>query len=306
MPLLARHSHVGTGFLAALALSLLMGLLSAGSAGADDAAAIRRGERLFAAAGCAGCHTDVKNRGPLAAGGRALSTPFGTFYGPNITPDPVQGVGQWSEADFIRALREGVAPDGSHYFPVFPYTSFTRMTEADLRDLFAYLRSLPPEAKPNRPHEIAFPFNLRFLQYFWKRLFFTPGPLALDASQSPEVRRGAYLVEALGHCGECHTPRNIFGAVRRELALGGTRDGPEGAKVPNITPDRATGLGGWSDGDIAELLASGMTPEGDFVGATMAEVVRHSTSKLTPADIEAVVAYLRTIPPVVNDLTGRR
>ena len=272
---------------------------------APDREAAKRGEYLFSAGGCAGCHTDVKNTGPVGAGGRALKTPFGTFYGPNITPDPDQGIGRWSDADFMRALRDGVSPQATHYFPVFPFTSFTRISDADMRDLKAYLFSLPPSPKPNRPHEVGFPFDLRFVQYFWKRLFFDRGAFVADAGRSAELNRGAYLVEALGHCGECHTPRNLFGASDRSLAYAGTRDGPEGAKAPNITPDRETGIGKWTVGDLTDLLKTGMTPDGDFVGATMAEVVRATTGKLSERDLKAMVAYLRALQPIRNDLRGK-
>ncbi|MBI3707992.1 MAG: cytochrome c, partial [Proteobacteria bacterium] len=217
-----------------------------GQAQTPDGAAIKRGEYLFIAGGCIGCHTDVKNNGAPLAGGRALATPFGTFYGPNITPDPVHGIGKWSDADFIRALREGVRPDGANYFPVFPYTSFTKISDADLRDLKAYIFSLPPVAKPSRPHDVSFPFNLRFLQFGWKLLNFTAGPYAPDTTKPADWNRGAYLVQALTHCGECHTPRNAMGGLKTSLAYAGTADGPEGERVPNVTTDPDTGIGKWS------------------------------------------------------------
>jgi len=267
-----------------------------------DDAAIRRGEYMFRAGGCAGCHTDVKNKGPVGAGGRALPTPFGTFYGPNITPDPVFGIGAWSKADFQHALREGIRPDGTQYFPVFPYTSFTKIADDDASDLWAYLRSLPPAARPSKPHDVTFPFNLRFIQRFWKMLFFVPGPFHADSARSAEINRGAYLTQALGHCGECHTSRNKLGATEKSRALAGTPDGPEGARVPNLTPDPATGIGKWSAADLDDLLRHGMTPDGDFVGATMAEVVRETTSKLSESDRKAVIAYLRALPPVYNQV----
>ncbi|HJS33762.1 MAG TPA: cytochrome c [Alphaproteobacteria bacterium] len=290
-----------------------LGAASVASAGAaqgqsiatSDREAIERGEYLFGAAGCAGCHTDVKNKGPVGAGGRELKTPFGVFYGPNITPDRDHGIGRWSDADFIRALRNGVSPRGEQYYPVFPFTSFTKISDGDILDIKAYLLSLRPSPTPNRAHRIGFPFNLRFAQYFWKLLFFDRGAFVDDSRRSAELNRGGYLVAALGHCGECHTPRNLFGASDRGLAYAGTRDGPDGAKVPNITPDRDTGIGMWSAGDLAELLTTGMTPDGDFVGGSMAEVVRETTSKLSRSDLKAMVAYLRALPPIRNDLRGR-
>jgi mono/diheme cytochrome c family protein len=247
----------------------------------------------------------VKNNGPLGAGGRALATPFGTFYGPNITPHPELGIGRWSEADFIRALREGTRPDGTHYFPVFPYTSYTRIADQDLRDLRAYIFSLPPVARPNRPHDVRFPFNLRFLLGFWRWLYFWPGAFRPDPARSAEINRGVYLVEALGHCEQCHTPRTALGGLDRDFYLAGTRRGPDGARVPNITPDPATGIGRWSPEDLMDLLSQGMTPDGDFVGATMAEVVRSSTSRLSEADRAAITAYLRSLPPIRRPLRAR-
>ncbi len=288
----------------ALAALLWAAPLPAGAqdAGAVDDAAIRRGEYLFHAGGCAGCHTDVKNKGPVGAGGRAIPTPFGTFYGPNITPDREFGIGGWSKDDFRRALRDGVRPDRRSYFPVFPYTSFTKIVDNDASDLWAYLRSLPPAARANKPHDVTFPFNLRFMQHFWKVLFFASGPFQADPARSAEINRGAYLTQALGHCGECHTPRNLFGGAKALRALAGTPDGPEGAQVPNITPDAATGIGKWSRADFDDLLAQGMTPDGDFVGATMAEVVRETTSNLSQSDRKAMIAYLRSLPPIQNQV----
>ncbi len=292
--------------LGALAVAFIFNPAAAAMQGVlpPDRTAAERGAYLFSAGGCAGCHTDVKNKGAVGAGGRELKTPFGTFYGPNITPDPDQGIGRWSDVDFMRALRDGVSPQGTHYFPVFPFTSFTKIADADMRDLKAYLFSLPPSPKPRRPHDVGFPFNLRVVQYFWKLLFFDRGAFVADAVRSAELDRGAYLVEALGHCGECHTPRNRFGAGDRSLAYAGTRDGPDGTKTPNITPDHETGIGEWSVGDLTDLLKTGMTPAGDFVGATMAEIVRETTGKLTDRDLKAMVTYLRALPPIRNDLRG--
>ena len=285
-------------------LAALFVLCVSGVARAQDA--LVRGEYLFNVGGCLGCHTDVKNGGPPLAGGRELKTPFGTFYGPNITPDPTHGIGRWSEADFIRAMRQGIRPDGSHYFPVFPFTSFTKIVDADLRDLFAYLRAQPPVARPNKPHDVGFPFNLRFLQIGWKWLNFTPGPMRPDLARNAAVNRGAYIVEALAHCGECHTGRDWTGGTIASMRLAGTRDAPEGGSIPNITPDPRTGLGKWSPADLKDLLKLGLTLEGDFVGSSMAEVVRNSTSKLTDADIEAVIAYLRALPAVDHDVRSKR
>lgn len=273
----------------------------AGAAEGADGAVVR-GAYLFTAAGCAGCHTDIAGGGPPLAGGRALKTPFGTFYGPNITPDPDHGIGRWSFKDFRRAMRLGRAPDGSHYFPVFPYPSFTGMTDADLADLWAYMRRLAPVARPNRPHDVAFPFSWRLPMAGWKWMFFQPGPFVTDPTRSPEWNRGAYLVQAVAHCGECHTPRNRLGALERDRHLAGTASGPDGGPVPNITPDPDTGIGRWSAADLTYLLAIGLLPDGDVVGDVMGGVVDNGTSKLTDADRTAIAEYLRSVDPVRHEV----
>lgn len=284
-----------------LSAALLPGLLWDRAAGAaEDAELIARGTYVFQAANCQSCHTDVKNEGALLAGGRALKTPFGTFYGPNITPDPDHGIGAWNDADFIGALRHGRAPDGSHYFPVFPYTAFTRMTDADMRALKAYIFTLPPVAEPNRAHEIRFPYGWRRLLWFWKWLNFEPGTLEPDPDKDETWNRGAYLVEALGHCGECHTPRGRTGGLERDMAYAGTDEGPEGGKVPNITPDKETGIGDWNDGRLMFLFRAGLTASGDAVGGLMAEVVENSTGRMSEEDLKAVLAYLRALEPIHN------
>jgi len=281
---------------AVLLLGLTAGALPAFGQ-APDSAQVQRGEYIFHAGGCLGCHTDVKNNGVPLAGGRELKTPFGSFFGPNITPHPTAGIGRWTEAQFRRALREGLRPDGAHYFPSFPYTSFTGITDADISDLWAYLQTVPQSAQPSRAHELGFPFNIRLAMIGWKALYFTQGPFAPNPAASAEINRGAYLVNALGHCGECHTPRNMVGGLDRSKWLaGGILDG---GVVPNITPHAETGIGKWSPGDLTDLLKMGMTPDGDFVGGEMAEVTKE-TAKLTDDDVKAVIAYLRSLPPVNN------
>ena len=267
-------------------------LLAAGVAAAQGDA--KRGEYLAAAAGCIGCHTETREGAVPYAGGRALKTPFGTFYGPNITPDPQAGIGRWTPADFMRAMREGRRPDGAHYFPALPYPSFTRISDADLGDLWAYLRTLKPAAQPSRPHELGFFYRWRFLVAVWKWLFFTPGPLRPDPGKSAAVNRGAYLVQALGHCGECHTPRNFLGAPKKDRSLAGAKLG-ENTSAPNLTPTR---LKRYDDGELKDILKSGLFPDGDVLGDTMSEVVRNTTSKLTPPDLDALVAYLRNLAPL--------
>lgn len=275
---------------ASLAALLAGGVIGGASAQGEA----KRGEYLAKVGGCVACHTADKKDAVPFAGGRALKTPFGTFYGPNITPDPQAGIGRWAEADFMRAMRLGVAPDGTHYYPAFPYPSFTKIVDADLRDLWAYLSTLPSASRPSQPHDLRFPFRWRFLMVIWKWLFFTPGPYASDPKLSSAVNRGAYLVQALGHCGECHTPRNFLGGPKRSRFLAGGK-GPEDKDTPNLTP---TGLKKWDDRELKDFLSSGLTPDGDVVGETMGEVIRNTTSQLTSADLAAVMAYLRSLPPV--------
>jgi len=257
----------------------------------------KRGQYLAAAGGCLGCHTEQKQGAAPFAGGRALKTPFGTFYGPNITPHPEAGIGRWSEADFMRAMRQGVRPDGAHYFPAFPYPSFTRIVDGDLRDLFAYLKSLAPSAQPSKPHDLRFPFGWRWPLVIWKWLFFTPGPFAPDAARSALLNRGAYLVDALGHCGECHTPRNFLGGTKKSRYLAGGKL-PDGGTASNLTPTR---LKKWGDKDLRDFLQTGQTPDGDVVAETMGEVITNTTAKLTPPDLDALLTYLRSLPPLPDE-----
>ena len=251
----------------------------------------KRGEYVATAAGCLGCHTDTKPGALPYAGGRAIDTPFGTFYGPNITPHAVTGLGTWSEDDFRRAIRQGERRDGSHYFPAFPYPSFSAMAEGDVRDLWAYLRSLPAVQQASRAHALRFPFGWRPLVGAWKLLFFKPESAPQSAPTGVSVQRGAYLIQALGHCGECHTPRNFLGGPRTALMLAGGKT-PEG-RTPNLTPTR---LKKWSDADLKKFLQSGVTPDGDVAAESMSEVVQNTTGKLTPDDLSAMIAYLRSLP----------
>jgi mono/diheme cytochrome c family protein len=270
--------------IASVAAALLLTACAAASAQGDA----KRGEYLARVGGCAGCHTDSALGAVRYAGGRLLETPFGKFYGPNITPHPQAGIGRWSEQNFFRAMREGRRPDEAHYYPAFPYPAFTRIGDEDLRHLWAYLRSLPPNPKANRPHELRFPFGWRWLLWGWKLLFFRPGPV--------DAERGGYLVNALGHCGECHTPRNLFGALKKNRHLAGA-ELPEG-RAPNLTP---TGLKKWNDAGLKEFLRTGQTPDGDTTSDVMYEVVRNSTSQLTPPDLDALTAYLRSLPPLPDE-----
>jgi mono/diheme cytochrome c family protein len=269
---------------------------------------VERGKYLLHAGGCIGCHTDkqtLKAKGPILGGGRMLKTPFGTFFGPNITPHPEHGIGRWSKAQFKRALRHGRSPTGENLYPAFPYTSFTRMTDGDIEALWAYLRTVKPVDRPSKPHDLKFPYNIRFLVTFWKWLNFRSGPFVPDPSKSKVWNRGAYLVTALGHCGECHTPRNALGGLKRRLWLSGSSGGPAGS-APNITPDKKTGIGNWSAEDIASALKLGMLPDGDFVGGEMTEVIEYSTSQLSDADLKAIAAYLAALPPIRSQIKKKK
>ena len=267
---------------------------ASGPASASAQGDAKRGEYLAKAGGCLGCHTEDKKDAAPFAGGRALKTPFGTFFGPNITPHPQAGIGKWAEADFVRAMRHGRRPDGANYFPAFPYPSFTKINDRDLGDLWAYLRALPPSSRASQPHDLGFPFGWRFLVTVWKWFFFTPGPYLPAPGVADIINRGAYLVQALGHCGECHTPRNFLGGPKRGRFLAGGKR-PEGKDVPNLTP---TGLKKWRDKDFKDFLVTGINSDGDVPAEAMGEVIRNTTSQLTPQDLAALIAYLRSLPPL--------
>lgn len=261
-----------------------------GQLGGDPA----RGQTLFWAGGCASCHAAPGAEGDarlVLSGGMRLSTAFGTFSVPNISPDPLQGIGNWTLADFEGALRHGTSPDGKHYYPAFPYTSYAHASDQDVVDLWAYMQTLPLSNRPDDPHELSFPFNQRLLLGGWKFLNLTTA-WAVPDPLTPEEERGRYLVEGFGHCGECHTPRNILGGrdMGRWLAGG---PNPEGkGTIPNITPAKLD----WSTADIAEYLKSGFTPDYDSAGAQMADVVTN-IAHLTDADRLAIAAYLKKVPP---------
>jgi mono/diheme cytochrome c family protein len=293
---------------AAAAALLGAGLLAVSGRGAaaEEPDLVARGAYLVRAGGCVACHTDLKGGGPTLAGGRALKTPFGVFFTPNLTPDPESGIGAWSEADFLGALRQGLRPDGSPYYPAFPYTTYARMTEGDARAIRAYLFSLEPVRRPSRPHDLIPPFGWRPLLHLWRLLFFEPGALTPDPARPEGWNRGAYLVEALAHCGECHTPRNVLGAPDRALWLAGSAQGPEGQLAPNITPDRATGIGDWSASEIVELLRSGLKPDFDDVQGAMAEAIEHGLKHLGEDDLAAIAEYLRALAPIANRVERKR
>ncbi|MSP68505.1 MAG: hypothetical protein EXQ96_10565 [Alphaproteobacteria bacterium] len=269
-------------------------------------AEVERGRRIFDAGGCLACHTDVKAAGPPLAGGRGLKTPFGTFYAPNISPDPDFGIGRWTDADFLRAMQGGVSPTGAHYYPAFPYPTFTRASDRDLLDLKEYLLAQTPVATLSRPHEVAFPFSLRPLLWFWKLFNFRPLRWQPDPARSEAWNRGSYLVEALSHCGECHTPRNLMGGLDRARWMAGARLGDEKSVAPNLTP-HASGLARWTARDIAAALEFGLTPEDEPIGGEMDVVVTWSTSRLAPTDRAAIATYLQELPALpAAAVIGRR
>lgn len=255
-----------------------------------------RGEYVFRLSGCDSCHTDSKKSSPPLAGGMKLASPFGDFFVPNITPDPDTGIGRWSDSDFIQAMTEGIAPDGSHYYPAFPYTSYTRMTPQDLLDLKAYLNTVKPIRNEVPPHNMHFPFNVRTALGIWKWMFFQPGPFAPDLKKDPILNRGAYIVTGPGHCGECHTTRNFLGRMDQEHLLAGAKKGPDGKPVPNITPHEKNGIGNWSISDLVYFLKEGITAFGDTVDYPMDEVIDNNTSHWTEADRTAVATYLLSLP----------
>ncbi len=273
---------------------------------AQETSATARGEYIFRAAGGCSCHTDVKGGGEFLAGGRPLDTPFGIFYSPNITPHRDTGIGAWSDGDFTRAMSEGVAPDGSHYFPVFPYTAFTKMTAADLADLKAYLDSVPAIARTNRSHDVAAPFGWRFTVGPWKWLFFERGPFRLRADKPARWNRGAYLATALAHCGECHTPRNVMGGLDRAMWFAGTAQGPEGQRSPNITPHAGTGIGRWSAAELIDLLKTGLKPDFDDVQGVMGEAVEQGYKYINDEDLAAIADYVLSLDPIDNRVPEKR
>lgn len=253
---------------------------------------LANGRTMFLIGGCASCHATPHQDDPTRlGGGLALATPFGRFYVPNISPHPADGIGRWTEAQFVTAMVKGVSPSGAHLYPALPYPSYQRMRIADLRDLFAYLETLPPVAGRVPAHELRFPFNIRRLLGLWKLLFLDGRPFAPDPARSAEWNRGAYLVNGPGHCAECHSPRNFLGAIveSRRFAGGPSPVGQGG--VPSIRQDK---LGNWTVDDFAALLASGATPDADTVGGAMAEVVRN-TAQLSAADRRAMAVYLKSL-----------
>jgi mono/diheme cytochrome c family protein len=284
------------GLTSPAAYALIRGNGQVTPAPADRAPNVENGRTLFYAGGCTSCHTTPNQDDKLRlGGGYALKSPFGTFHVPNISPHKQDGIGSWSTADFVRAMREGVSPDGRHYYPAFPYTSYQRMTAADLGDLFAFIQTLQPVEGRQPAHELPFPFNIRRGVGLWKLAFLDGHVFAPDTSKPESWNRGAYLVGGPGHCAECHSERNRAGAIVEERRFAGGPD-PEGRGiVPNITPS-PTGIGGWTVDDIATLLKTGETPNFDTVGGPMGSVVAN-TAQLSDPDRRAMAEYLLSLPP---------
>ncbi len=251
-----------------------------------------RGVQVFAAAGCAACHIapDAKpSDAPLLSGGRGFASDFGTFRAPNISPS-AQGIGDWTDAEIVTAVMRGVSPSGAHYYPALPYDSYGKADLQDMVDMVAHLRRLPPSDAANLPHEVGFPFNIRRALGLWK-LMFVSRDWVMDGDLTAAQLRGRYLVEALGHCGACHTARNALGGLRRDAWLAGAPHPSGKGRIPNITPG---GLD-WSEADIAYYLETGFTPEFDTAGAEMAEVVSN-LARLPPEDRAAIASYLKIVP----------
>ena len=276
--------------LAIVLLCTAFGLTGARAAEPSDET-IAHGKQLAIAADCASCHTADPAK-PFA-GGKRIDTPFGAIYSPNLTPDRETGIGSFSDEDFRRALRFGVAPDGSRYYPAFPYPNFTKLTRDDIQAIRAYLDTLPPVRNEPPPPELRWPLNYRVLMRVWDYVFFRPGLFEPDQQKSTEWNRGGYLVEGAAHCGACHTPKNVFGADRRSRSFGGGL--VDGWFAPRLDNAPRSGLKSWSVDDIAEYLASGRNGKSHADGL-MAEVVVHSTSQMSEADIRAIAVYLKDLP----------
>jgi mono/diheme cytochrome c family protein len=289
------------GLLAAGALALL-GATSAAAQGPAGADLVPRGKYVFAATGGCGCHTEKGK--PVNSGGRRYDGPFGTVYSTNITPDRETGIGDWTDEQIVAAIRLGRRPNGERLIPVHPYPVFNGIAAEDLRALVAYLRSLPPVSRPNQPKKIVVPLFESVFLPAWLAAF-APRETPPATAPASGLARGEYLVRALGHCGECHTPRGVTQATDNTRFLGGTPKGPEGDPVPNITPDRDTGLT-WSEEEIAEYLGTGNKPDGDVAGGLMGEVIEGTTAgykDLTREDRLAIARYLKSIPAVRNKVT---
>ncbi len=257
------------------------------------ATVLARGEYLTKAADCVACHTVAGSDQPFA-GGVAFKLPFGTIYSSNISADPASGIGAWSDEEFVRAVREGVRKDGQHLYPAFPYTSYTGLSRQDVLAIKAYLMSLPAMTRPNQANDLSFPFNQRWAMGFWNAAFFKSQRFAADSSKSAQWNSGKYLATALGHCAECHTPRNLGFGLEHGKELAGAE--LQGWRAYNITTDAEHGIGGWSETEIAAYLKSGHALGRGAASGPMGEAVEHSLQYLTNEDVSALVTYLRSVP----------
>lgn len=287
---------------------IVLGLVSAGglylmtkpkplaaAAVADLTGDAVRGEAVFWAAGCASCHMAEKAEGAaelVLSGGQKFPSDFGTFIAPNISQDPEQGIGAWSLLDLANAITRGVSPEGEHYYPALPYASYAKMELQDVADLYAFLKTLPADPTPSQPHELGFPFNIRDSIGVWK-LMFLSDDWALPGNLTPTATRGRYIAEALAHCGECHTPRNMLGGMDTARWLGGAPNPSGEGRIPNITPAKLA----WTAADIVQYLTTGFTPDYDSVGGQMAHVVENM-ARLPESDRRAVAEYILAVPSV--------
>lgn len=253
-----------------------------------------KGQLIFAAGDCASCHASPGQPDRLRlGGGLALASPYGTFRPPNISPDAADGIGTWRTTDLANALLSGVSPAGTHYYPAFPYTSYAKMQPGDVADLMAYLRTLPAVSGRPPPHDLNPLFRFRRVLGLWKIAFFDRTPIVPEPNRDDVWNRGRYLTEAVAHCAECHSSRNLFGAVKPDTRFAGGVD-PEGVGyVPNITPARTAD---WSEQQIAEMLKSGNTPNHGRVGSSMTGVVTN-TAMLSQSDRDAIAVYIKSLPP---------
>nr|WP_137112548.1 c-type cytochrome [Rhodobacter sp. SY28-1] len=254
-----------------------------------------KGELVFWATGCASCHMADKAEGDaqlVLSGGQRFPSDFGTFIAPNISQDPEQGIGNWSMLDLANAITRGVSPEGEHYYPALPYASYAKMQMQDVADLYAFMKTLPADPTPSQPHELGFPFNIREAIGGWKLLFLSDD-WVLPGNLTPTVARGRYIAEAMAHCGECHTPRNLLGAMDTSRWLGGAPNPSGDGRIPNVTPGKL----GWAAADIVQYLTTGFTPEYDSVGGHMAHVVENM-ARLPESDRQAVAEYMLAVPSV--------
>ena len=266
---------------------------------------VARGEEVFWAGGCSSCHAAPGAKGDdklVLAGGLAIKSDFGTFYAPNISSNDVAGIGGWTLQQFVDAMTQGTSPEGTHLYPSFPYTSYTRMTISDLNDLFGYMLTLPSSDHVAPAHELGFPFDIRRAVGLWNLLYLVEKPVISIDANSTQLLRGQYLVEGPGHCGECHTPRTRIGGLKRNQWLAGAENPDGEGIIPNITPEGS--IKDWSASDIAYYLESGFTPDYDSVGGSMVSV-QQNMAKLPASDREAIAAYLKAVPGRANGFPAK-